>query len=223
MADGVGLSVGATNLTAVAVGRAAVTRSAVVTLFPNQPLEVGVPSENPRLNSDERGVIITDFVDRVGDPVGIVAPDGSSHRGEVLLAEALREMLYDVTNGRGAVDPVVVTHPAHWRPATVEALREALAPMREFAGTALVSDARAAVTALHDDPGLPTSGVIALCDFGGSGTSITLVDAANGEVIGQTVRYPELSGDLIDTAVLTQVMDGLSAAGAVDVTGTSAI
>jgi hypothetical protein len=224
MADGVGLSVGATNLTAVAVGRAAVTRSAVVTLFPNQPLEVGVPAENPRLNSDERGVIITDFVDRVGDPVGIVAPDGSSHRGEALLAEALREMLYDVTNGRGAVDPVVVTHPAHWRPAMVEALRDALAPMREFAGTALVSDARAAVTALHDDPGLPTSGVIALCDFGGSGTSITLVDAANGsEVIGHTVRYPELSGDLIDQAVLTQVLDGLSEAGSVDVTGTSAI
>jgi hypothetical protein len=224
MADGVGLSVGATNLTAVAVGRAAVTRSAVVTLFPNQPLEVGVPGENPRLNSDERGVIITDFVDRVGDPVGIVAPDGSSHRGEVLLAEALREMLYDVTNGRGAVDPVVVTHPAHWRPATVEALREALAPMREFSGTALVSDAAAAVTALRDDPGLPTNGVIALCDFGGSGTSITLVDAANGsEVIGHTVRYPELSGDLIDKAVLTQVLEGLSDAGAVDVTGTSAI
>jgi actin-like ATPase involved in cell morphogenesis len=223
MADGVGLSVGATNLTAVAVGRAAVTRSAVVTLFPNQPLEVGVPGENPRLNSDDRGVIITDFVDRVGDPVGIVAPDGSSHRGEVLLAEALREMLYDVTNGRGAVDPVVVTHPAHWRPATVEALREALATMREFAGTALVSDARAAVAALRDDPGLPTSGVIALCDFGGSGTSITLVDAANAEVIGHTVRYAELSGDLIDTAVLTQVLDGLSDAGAVDVTGTSAI
>ncbi len=224
MADGVGLSVGATNLTAVAVGRAAVTRSAVVTLFPNRPPEVGVPSENPRLNSDERGLIITDFVDRVGDPVGIVAPDGSSHRGEVLLAEALRELLYEVTNGRGAVDPVVVTHPAHWRPGTVEALREALAPMREFAGTALVSDARAAVTALNDDPGLPTSGVIALCDFGGSGTSITLVDAANrNEVIGQTERYPELSGDLIDQAVLTQVLAGLSDAGSVDVTGTSAI
>ena len=223
MADGVGLSVGATNLTAVAVGRAAVTRSAVVTLFPNRPLEVGVPSENPRLTSDERGLIITGFVDRVGDPVGIVAPDGSAHRGEVLLAEALREMLYDVANGR-ALDPVVVTHPAHWRAATVDALREALASMREFAGTALVSDARATVTALRDDPGLPTSGVIALCDFGGSGTSITLVDAANGsEVIGHTVRYPELSGDLIDTAVLTQVLDGLSEAGAVDVTGTSAI
>src|SRR6185312_6486102 len=76
----------------------------------------------------------------------------------------------------------------------------------------------------HDDPGLPTSGVVAVCDFGGSGTSITLFDAANGgEPIGQTVRYTELSGDLIDQAVLTQVLSGLSDAGSVDVTGTSAI
>src|SRR6185312_10312617 len=76
----------------------------------------------------------------------------------------------------------------------------------------------------HDDPGLPTSGVVAVCDFGGSGTSITLFDAANGgEPIGQTVRYTELSGDLIDQAVLTQVVAGISDAGSVDVTGTSAI
>jgi hypothetical protein len=224
MADGVGLSVGATNLTAVAVGQAAVTRSAVVTLFPNRPLEVGLPGENPRLNSDGRGLVITDFVDRVGDPVGIVAPDGSTHRGEVLLGQALREMLYEVTNGRGAVDPVVVTHPAHWRPATVEALRGALSQMREFSATAVVSDAKAAVTALRDDPGLPTNGMIALCDFGGSGTSVTLFDGANGaEPVGQTVRYTELSGDLIDKAVLTQVLAGVSDAASVDMTGTSAI
>jgi hypothetical protein len=224
MADGVGLSVGATNLTAVVVGRAAVTRSAVVTLFPDRALEVGVPGENPRLTAGDRGVVITDFVDRVGDPVGIVAPDGTTHRGEALLAEALLALLYDVTNGRGAVEPVTVTHPAHWRPAMVDALQGALAPIPEFSGTTLVSDAAAAITALRDDPGLPTSGVIALCDFGGSGTSITLFDAANGaEQLGPTVRYPELSGDLIDTAVLSQVLAGLSDAGAVDVTGTSAI
>lgn len=224
MADGVGLSVGATNLTAVVVDRAAVTRAAVVTLFPNRPLEVGLPGENPRPYTDQRGLVITDFVDRVGDPVGIVASDGSTHHGEVLLADALREMLYEVTNGRGTTDPVVVTHPAHWRPATVEALRGALSQMREFSGTAVISDAKAAVTALQDDPGLPTSGIVALCDFGGSGTSITLFDAANdGDPIGQTVRYTELSGDLIDKAVLTQVLAGLSDAGSVDVTGTSAM
>ena len=133
-------------------------------------------------------------------------------------------MLYEVTNGRGTTDPIVVTHPAHWRPATVEALRAALSPVREFAGAAVISDATAAVAALHDDPGLPTSGTVAVCDFGGSGTSITLFDAANGgEPIGQTVRYTELSGALIDQAVLTQVLAGLSDAGSVDVTGTSAI
>jgi hypothetical protein len=44
MSDGVGLSVGATNLAAVVVGRAAVTRSPVVTLYPHRPPEVGVPN-----------------------------------------------------------------------------------------------------------------------------------------------------------------------------------
>ena len=224
MADGVGLSVGATNLTAVAVGRTAVTRSAVVTLPPGRPLEVGVPSENPRLNSDERGPIITDFVGRVGDPVGIVASDGTTHRGEELLAEALHAMLYEVTNGRGPAGPVAVTYPAHWRPATVDALRGALSGIPEFSRAALISDATAALTSLRDDPGVPTSGLIALCDFGGSGTSITVVDAANGsQPVGPTIRHTEFSGDLIDKAVLTQVLDGLSDAGSVDVTGTSAI
>ena len=94
MSDGVGLSVGATNLAAVVVGRTAVTRSPVLTLYPHRPPEVGVPSENPNLN--ERGLIITDFVDRVGDPVGIVAADGSTHLADKVLADALRAMLYAV-------------------------------------------------------------------------------------------------------------------------------
>src|ERR1700748_3599438 len=57
----VGLSVGATNLAAVVVGRAAGARCPVLTLYQHRPPEVGVPSENPNLN--ERGLIITEFVD----------------------------------------------------------------------------------------------------------------------------------------------------------------
>ena len=41
-----------------------------------------------------------------------------------------------------------------------------------------------------DDPGVPTRGVIALCDFGGTGTSITLVDAANGFAADRPDRPP---------------------------------
>ncbi|ODQ94404.1 Hsp70 family protein [Mycolicibacterium holsaticum] len=225
MSDGVGLSVGATNLAAVVVGRTAVSRSPVLTRYPHRPPEVGVPSENPRLN--ERGLILTDFVDRVGDPVGIVAADGTTHRADVVLADALRAMLYAVGGGRVPAGPITVTHPAHWRPAAVDALREALAAVPEFRQpkpVPVVSDATAALIALQDDPGVPARGVIALCDFGGSGTSITLVDAANGYTpVGPTVRHSDLSGDLIDQALLTHVIEDLSAAGSIDLSGTSAI
>ena len=223
MSDGVGLSVGATRLAAVIVGRTAVTRSPVVTLYPHRPPEVGVPSENPNLN--ERGLIITDFVDRVGDPVGIVAADGSTHMADKVLADALRTMLYTV--GSPPAGPAAVTYPAHWRPAAVDALRNALASVPEFqqpTAAPVISDATAALTALQDDPGVPTRGVIALCDFGGTGTNITFVDAANGFApIGPTARHTDLSGDLIDQALLTHVIKDLSMAGTIDLSGTSAI
>ena len=223
MSDGVGLSVGATRLAAVIVGRTAVTRSPVVTLYPHRPPEVGVPSENPNLN--ERGLIITDFVDRVGDPVGIVAADGSTHMADKVLADALRTMLYTV--GSPPAGPAAVTYPAHWRPAAVDALRNALASVPEFqqpTAAPVISDATAALTALQDDPGVPTRGVIALCDFGGTGTNITFVDAANGFApIGPTARHTDLSGDLIDQALLTHVINDLSTAGTIDLSGTSAI
>lgn len=222
MADGVGLSVGATNLAAVEVGRSALTRSPVLTRFAHRPPEVGVPSENRNLN--ERGLILTDFVDRVGDPVGIVAADGSTHRAEVVLAEALRAMLYAVGGGRPPAGPAAVTHPAHWRPAAVDALRRALAAVPEFQQAPVVSDAVAALTSLHNEPGVPTRGVIALCDFGGTGTSITLLDADSGYTqVGETVRHTDLSGDLVDQALLTHVLDDLSAAGSIDLSSTSAI
>src|SRR5258708_18930298 len=147
MSDGVGLSVGAANLAAVVVGRTAVTRSPVVTLYPHRPPEVGVPSENPNLN--ERGLIITDFTDRVGDPVGIVAADGSTHPADKVLADALRAMLYEVRR-RAPAEPVAVTYPAHWRPAAVDALRNAMAAVAEFrqpTPAPLISDATAALSA----------------------------------------------------------------------------
>ncbi|MBN4678909.1 hypothetical protein HUS71_26250, partial [Pandoraea nosoerga] len=73
------------------------------------------PSENPRL--DEPGLVITDFVDRVGDSVGIVAADGSVYRSEALVADALLALAYTATGGRGLPGSGTVTHPRHWGPA----------------------------------------------------------------------------------------------------------
>src|SRR5215213_5405165 len=226
MSRGVGLCVGATNVAAVIPGRAAVTRQSVLTLYPHRPPEVGVPTENSRLA--ERGLVVTDFVDRAADPVGIMAADGTFHRGEALIAAALRALTYAATAGRAPIEAPGVAYPAHWCPAAVAALRRELSLLPEWAAAAgrmtVVSDAAAALTALQADPGLPTRGVVALCDFGGTGTSITLADAADGyRPIGAAVRHLDFSGQLIDRSLLAHVIADLSSTGAADVAGTAAI
>jgi hypothetical protein len=180
-----GLSVGGTNLAAVHGGRPVL-----------RPSEVTVEGQR-----------FTGFVDRVGDPVPMVAPDGSTLAPEALLAQALGALARETTDGVPAPD-VTITVPAHWRPSVVDTLRR---NMRE--GLSVVSDATAALAALRANPGLPARGVIVLCDFGGSGTSITLANAsAHDEVVGETVRYTDFSGDHLDQALLTHVVSGLDMA-----------
>ncbi|BBY44599.1 Hsp70 family protein [Mycolicibacterium celeriflavum] len=175
-----GLSVGATNLVATRDGHAAAVRPSEVTLH---------------------GQRLTGFVDRIGDPVPLVAPDGTAHRPEQLLAEALRAL----APPDGAARPTVAV-PAHWRPSVADTLRRVL-----HDEVPVVSDATAALTALNADPGLPSRGVVVLCDFGGSGASITIVNAsANHAVVGETVRFADFSGDLVDQALLTHVMASIT-------------
>ena len=189
-----GLSVGATNLAGTRDGQTAVVRPAELTL---------------------QGQRLTGFVDRVGDPVPLLAADGAKYRSEELLADALDAMAHAVTGGMPVSD-VAVTVPAHWRPSVVDTLR------RNLRGKlAVVSDATAALTALRANPGLPTHGVIVLCDFGGSGTSITLANAARDfSPFGETVRFADFSGDQIDQALLSHVVTGLAD---VDPSGTAMV
>ncbi|MGA7054243.1 MAG: Hsp70 family protein, partial [Mycobacterium sp.] len=220
-----GLSIGATNLAAVTLDRA-VTRKPVLTLYRQRPPEVGVPSENPRL--DEPGLVITDFVDRVGDPIGIVAADGSAHRGETLIADGLRALAYSAAAGRTPPDSVAVTYPAHWGLKAVDALGASVSRVAEWSNRArpltLIPDAAAALLAARANPGIPARGVVAVCDFGGSGTNITLVDAAGDyQPLAPTLRHHDFSGDLIDQALLMAVMANCPSAGLSDPSGTSAI
>jgi hypothetical protein len=82
-------------------------------LFNDRAPEVGVAAENPALN--QPGLVLTGFVERVGDPVPLVAEDGSSHIGERVLVEALDAIARTVGGGQ----PVAIAVPAHWGPATV--------------------------------------------------------------------------------------------------------
>jgi molecular chaperone DnaK (HSP70) len=220
-----GLSIGATNLAAVTAEHA-ITRTPVLTLYRQRPPEVGVPSENPRL--DEPGLVITDFVDRVGDPIGIVAADGSMHRSEALVADALRALAYSATGGRPLPESVAVTYPAHWGPAAVDALGVALSRVSDWSNKSqppiLIPDAASALLAVRTNPGIPARGIVAVCDFGGSGTSITLVDAsAEYQPLEPTLRHHDFSGDLIDQSLLSYVLSEMPRTGPFDPSGTSAI
>ncbi|MDY6996757.1 MAG: molecular chaperone, partial [Actinomycetota bacterium] len=176
MSESLGLSVGTTNLVAGATGRSAVIRRSVLTVQPDRPAEVGVPGENPNLEQPPHpdSLVLTGFVERVGDPIPLVAADGSAHQADRVLAEALDAM----ARAAGGGSPVAIAVPSYWGPAAVGALRGALRAVPGLAPggvpAALIPDAAAALTALAADPGLPTTGVVALLDFGGTGTSISL-------------------------------------------------
>ncbi|ETB50905.1 hypothetical protein O981_17975, partial [Mycobacterium avium 10-5560] len=66
-------------------------------------------------------------------------------------------------------------------------------------------------------------GTVAVCDFGGSGTSITLMDAdGDYRALAPTLRHRDFSGDVIDQALLGVVVANMPTTGAFP-TGTAAI
>ncbi|MBS9532570.1 Hsp70 family protein [Mycobacterium sp. M1] len=202
MTEPLGLSIGTINLVAARIGQPPLLGPATLTL--------------------PDGTVMRGFVERVGYPAPLKAADGSTHRGEDLTAAALDALAGSA--GYGA--PVTVAVPAHWGPGPVAALRTALGShpglMVDGVPPTLIPDAAAAVAAL--EPRLPRTGVVALCDFGGSGTGITLVDAAAGFApIGPTLRYGGFSGEQVDQAVLTYLLARLRDTSGVEPAGDTAL
>lgn len=224
MYDPLGLSIGTTNLVVARDGAPPLRRRAVLTLSADQPPEIGLPAENP--DRTERlcpGAVVDDFVARVGSGQ---TDKGDTHDPHGLLADALNAMI-SVAGVNPTWSDIAIAVPAHWDAAVLGALGEALHNHAGFGqrGVAprLVSDAVAALVAMSADVGLanlPSRGVVALLDFGGGGTSITLADAGLGfEPVAETVRYADFSGDQIDRAVRLHVLNDIGGADQVDALG----
>ena len=222
MSESLGLSIGVANLVAARVGSPAVTRSSVLTLFEHRATEVGLPEENPNLT--EPGLVLRGFVERVGDRAPLVAADGTKYLGAALTVEAIEAMARTVGYG----SPVIISIPAYWSEAQSGALREEFFAQTDLARAGappvLVSDATAALAALRAKPGFPTNGVIALCDFGAGGTSVTLANAAsNFQQIGPSVRYANFSGDAIDQLIVDHARTAASDVTTADLASTARI
>lgn len=205
MHDPLGLSIGTTGFVAVRAGQPPVRRRAQLSLCAHQPAQLGTAAER---GGAETGVLIDGFVERIGEPEPLIAADGSAHRPEALLADAIGAMLDTVS---GNTSQLALAVPAHWPPATRQLLAQALhtnAVTRDVTPQ-LVPDCVAALTALHAERGVATRGVVALLDFGGGGTTISLADAESGfQPIGEIRRYRRLSGNGIDQAILAYILGG---------------
>lgn len=205
MSQSLGLSIGVANLVAARAGSAPVTRSSVLTLFEHRPTEVGLPEENPNLTTP--GLVLRGFVERVGDRAPLVAADGTKYLGAALTVEAIEAMARTVGYGT----PISIAVPAYWSDEQFAALREEFFAQSDLArgGVApmLVSDATAAVAALRGTPGFPADGVVALCDFGAGGTTVTVLDAHAGFApVGPAVRHTDFSGDAIDQLIVDHLL-----------------
>src|ERR1700757_2226718 len=225
MHDPLGLSIGTTNLVAARNGSPPVSRPAPATLFSHRAPENGLPEQDPNLT--EAGVLMRGFVERVGDSVALVSPDGSAHDPDLLAVEALDAMVLAAGADR-ASSVVSIAVPAPWKPGTVQALRNGLRTHLGFvrSGTAprLVSDAIAALTAANAELCLAATGVVGLLDFGGSGTSATLVSLAGDfELVSPTMRYSAFSGDEIDQALMLKVFEELGHGSGIDPASTAAV
>jgi molecular chaperone DnaK (HSP70) len=206
MYDPLGLSIGTTNLVVARTGNCPVTRRSVLTLYPHRAPSVGVHECDAALiengTSDENGTLIKGFIDRIGDSVALVSLDGSAHDPDLLTVEALDAMVVAAGADAGASD-IAIAVPAYWKPSTVQSLRNALRThlgfVRSGMAPRLVSDAIAALTGANADLCLAATGVVGLLDFGGTGTSATLVSLAGDfELLTPTMRYTAFSGDEID-------------------------
>ena len=224
MSHQLGLSIGTTNLVAARVGEPPMVRRAVLSLFRDRAPQVGLSPED-RAAADS-AVTLTGFVERVGDPVPVVAPDGTSYHADQLVAEALDAMI-EASGGEPPTGQLAISVPAHWDTTTLRAMRAAMRSNPSLAPNGvparLVSDAVASLTALHANPGLPATGTAALLDFGGGGTSITLAAADSSFKPVETVRYTDFSGEGVDQALLSHVLTRVSGSDGVDTSGTAAV
>ena len=206
MSDPLGLSIGTTNLVAARVGNQPVIRRSVVSLAD--------------------GSVLDGFVERVGDPVPLVAPDGATASGRPAVGrgtgkhgrrERWAATVRHCDRGARLLGNGDAAQPAH-------RIAQRSDPGSQRYAARLVSDAVASLTALQANPGLPSQGVVALLDFGGSGTSVTLADAgASFEPIDETTRYSDFAGDQIDQVLLSHIVSGIAGAGGIDPAATAAV
>ncbi|MFW0792105.1 Hsp70 family protein [Gordonia sp. CPCC 205333] len=199
-----GVAIGAGNLIAAAHHGEATRWTTQLTVAPHVAPEAGLPEENPRVRPD--GVIVTGFVERVGDPVPIAGPGGQSYAAEQLTIDAVKSLIRSQLSGIETPPTLVVACPAYWSDAARDQFASAASAARLPQPFRIETDLSMAFARLRQLPDAPRAGLMALADLGATGTTVAIGDAATGQIVSDRIRLDEANGTDLDHAVLQHIL-----------------
>ncbi|WMM71960.1 Hsp70 family protein [Rhodococcus pyridinivorans] len=206
MYSGLGVTIGAVNSVALTVlGQPRAGDPSVLSV----PTELHLPEGGAFVlgaGTPAPGAqVFSGYAARVGDPVGILADDGSTYLGEDLVASTVACLQY--RTGTSDV-PTMLAHPAAWSAHTVEALQAALVRAGVTART--IPEPIAAVRWLDATHGPLGDDVTVVYDLGARSLDVTVVQGgAHPMLLGRPLSSDDVSGDHFDHLVTTYLLETL--------------
>ncbi|WP_067852299.1 Hsp70 family protein [Nocardia shimofusensis] len=150
-------------------------------------------------------VVLEGFLSRVGDPVDILADDGSGHGAHDLVATAVTCLIEEAVAATGD-RPVaaVLCHPAWWSAHTVELQRAVFTDA--VAEVTLMPEPLAAARWLDTAHGPLADAAIVVVDLGATGTSATVVRTGSHSAVLATARTEDAAGNEFDLLTMRYVL-----------------
>lgn len=163
-----------------------------------------------------QGVVLDGFVSRVGDPVGMLAADGSTHSGADLMATAIGNLVREVVqrerkdgnqHSAGRSTPITVAYPTSWHRHSVDALRDTMT-RQDFGDFSLVTEAVAAMRWLTGSRGSQGPKATVVFDLGATSLDVTVLSGRPG-ILGTPIRSEDISGAQFDHLIMRYILGSL--------------
>ncbi|NGP09738.1 Hsp70 family protein, partial [Rhodococcus sp. 14C212] len=208
MATGLGVTIGsADSVAATAFDRADTYRPVVLSRASELHLPVDDAPHLGRRPAAPGSLVFTDFVSRVGDPVGVLADNGASYSGEDLTATAIGCLVHEASRDLPEAPTITVAHPAPWAGYTVDALRDALS-RAGLPDVTLMPEPVAAVRWLDAAQGPLGDGVVVVYDLGARTLDVSVLrTGAEPVILGRPIGSEDVCGGHLDHLVTTHLLD----------------
>ncbi|GAA1606098.1 hypothetical protein GCM10009764_32540 [Nocardia ninae] len=209
-----GITVGASNSVAAAAagedGDSVRTHPSVLRLVADAPPTFGAAARATGRHSSD--VLLEGFLARVGDPVDMLAEDGTEHCAADLVAAAITCLIDEISTDARESGVTVACYPAWWSRHTVDIQRGALdrAGLREVT---LVPEPTAAVRWLEATQGPLGDGAVLVYDLGATGLTVSVVRTGDhASLLGTPLRTTDVAGAEFDLLTMRYVLANAAAA-----------